>query len=36
MQIVGYDEGVTLLLIGERGRSSDRILLLGRSDQGSD
>lgn len=34
MQIVGYDDAGTLLLIGERGRSSDRILLLGRSDQG--
>lgn len=33
MQIVGYDEAGTLLLIGTRGRSSDRILLLGRSDQ---
>lgn len=33
MQIVGYDEAGTLLLIGSRGRSSDRILLLGRSDQ---
>jgi len=33
MQIVGYDEAGTLLLIGTRGRSSDRVLLLGRSDQ---
>jgi hypothetical protein len=32
MQIVGYDDAGTLLLIGTRGRSSDRILLLGRSD----
>ena len=32
MQIVGYDEEGTLLLIGSRGRSSDRALLLGRSD----
>ena len=32
MQIVGYDEEGTLLLIGARGRSSDRVLLLGRSD----
>jgi len=36
MQIVGYDEAGTLLLIGSRGRSSDRILLLGRSDQSSE
>ena len=36
MQIVGYDEAGTLLLIGARGRSSDRILLLGRSDQSND
>lgn len=33
MQIVGYDEAGTLLLIGTRGRSSDRVLLMGRSDQ---
>lgn len=32
MQIVGYDDAGTLLLIGTRGRSSDRVLLLGRSD----
>jgi len=32
MQIVGYDEAGSLLLIGTRGRSSDRILLLGPSD----
>jgi hypothetical protein len=32
MQIVGYDDAGTLLLVGTRGRSSDRILLLGRSD----
>ncbi len=36
MQIVGYDEAGTLLLIGSRGRSSDRVLLLGRSDQTSE
>ena len=36
MQIVGYDEAGTLLLIGTRGRSSDRVLLLGRSDQPAD
>ena len=36
MQIVGYDEAGTLLLIGTRGRSSDRVLLLGRSDQPTD
>ena len=36
MQIVGWDESATLLLIGTRGRSSDRVLLLGRSDQSED
>jgi hypothetical protein len=35
MQIVGYDEAGTLLLIGTRGRSSD-LLLLRRSDQPTD
>ena len=33
MQIVGYNEAGTLLLIAARGRSSDRVLLMGRSDQ---
>lgn len=33
MQIVGYDDAGTLLLIGTRGRSSDRVLLMGRSDR---
>ena len=33
LQIVGYDDAGTLLMIGVRGRSSDRVLLLGRSDQ---
>jgi hypothetical protein len=36
LQIAGYDEAGSLLLIGTRGRSSDRVLLLGRSDQGTD
>lgn len=36
LQIAGYDEAGSVLLIGTRGRSSDRVLLLGRSDQGTD
>jgi hypothetical protein len=36
LQIVGYDDAGTVLLLGTRGRSSDRLLLLGRSDQTAD
>ena len=32
LQIVGFDGDGSLLLIGARGASSDRVLLLGRSD----
>lgn len=36
MQIAGWDESATLLLLGSRSRSSDRVLLMGRSDPDED
>jgi hypothetical protein len=36
LQIVGFDDAGTMLLIGTRGRSSDRVLLMGRSDGATD
>lgn len=36
LQIVGFDQQGSLLLIGARTASSDRVLLLGRSDGGAD